>query len=471
MAFLYQVLEQELREAIRQGVYLPGERLPSIRQLCEQRHVAKATVINAYSRLEASGDIESRGKAGYFACGRYPVSEMLVQGTASEAPEPVNMTAVMRDIMAQSAAFDIAPEKDDKRTNSPGLIQLNRSIGRALRANLQGAHHYYDEPAGLAVFRQQIAERYRRLGCHIQPQQIVVTAGCQHALSLALQSCCEEGDVVAVETPGFYGVLQLLESLGLKALEIPQHPRSGMDTDKLEALLNRWKVKACVVTPAFSTPMGAVMSAERREHLLHLAEQYDFQVIEDDIYGDLGFQNRPVPLKHKDTNGRVMLCGSFSKSLSRDLRMGWIITDHDPSALIRLKMVNLLASSRFVEQGLTDFLSSGAYESHLKKQRLSLQHQRDQLLGILSTDWQALGQFSVTVPDGGLCLWVELPDHYDVAGCYLSARAEGIIITPGNLFTAQDCYRNCLRLSFAHPWDDRRRQALGLLGNILLKSA
>ncbi len=465
---LYQQLERELKLAIESGRFPPGDRLPSIRQLCAERSLSKATVLRAYERLEARGLIEARPKAGYFVRVRLLPRRQPDASNPDSTPAPVNVSEVMRDIMTQSAAFDILPGTREQPDTPPGIVELNRSVARALRHQRGLQHQYYDEPAGCAALREQLGRRYQRLGCALSPDQLTVTAGCQQALFLALMSCCRPGDVVAVESPGFYGVLQLLEALGLQALEIPTTPATGLDLAVLERALQRWPVKACVITPAFATPTGATMPPASRRRLLKLAGDHDLVIIEDDIYGDLGFDTRPSPLKALDTRERVILCGSLSKSLSRDLRLGWVAAGPRQAEINRLKLVTTLAGSRFVQQGLADYLAEGAYERHLRRQRALLRQQRDELLALLERDWPQ--PVRCTVPEGGLTLWVELAPHIDTLRQYPIARQAGIIITPGALFTSQARYRNCLRLSFAHPWQTERRRALQQLGQLLARA-
>lgn len=184
-----------------------------------------------------------------------------------------------------------------------------------------------------------------------------ITSGCQHALFLALKACCKAGDLVAVESPCFYGTLQLLEFLQLRVLEIPSTPAKGMQLDLLENALERWSIQACIITPAFATPTGALMPKAQQQRLLELAEQQDFAIIEDDIYRELSFYQRLTPLKAIDTNGRVILCGSLSKTLSRDLRLGWIEAGRWHTQVLQMKLVTQLASSRFMQQGVTEFFA------------------------------------------------------------------------------------------------------------------
>lgn len=476
--YRYQQLEDILLQGIQEQRWRLGERLPSIRNLCQQFQASKATVQHALQRLEARGLLEARPKSGFYVSLKPDAIKAPRQPpVALESPRPVSVSDLLMDIMRRSAAFDIVPERSSADL-PPGIVALNRSIGRALRRQRGEDYLYYDDPAGLPALREQLIVHLGRRGLALTMDQLCVTSGCQHALFLALLACCEKGDVVAVESPGFYGVLQLLEQLQLQAVEIPASMDSGMDINALGRALLQWPIRAVVVSPAFSTPGGALMPEPARRQLLALADQYNLAIIEDDIYADTGFSQTPDPLKaleqlptashaHQEQQ-RVILCGSLSKSLSRDLRLGWISGGRWHARILRLKLVSQLASSRAMQQGVADFLADGHYSAHLKRQRYQLRQQRNQLLSALC-HWP--GQLRVSTPDGGLALWLELEKDVDTMACYPQALASGIVMTPGPLFSVSGQYHNCLRLGFVHPWTPARLQALTKLQPILRSNA
>lgn len=465
MDYRYQQLENWLLQGIREQRWRLGERLPSIRTLCEQQGVSKATVQHALQRLEAQGLVEARPKAGYFVrlqpkTMRAPRSRVQV-----EAPRPVTVSELFLDVMRRSAAFDLLPDLHAGEVPS-GIVALNRALGRALRRQKGDDHQYYDEPAGDPGLREQLSLHAARRGWTVLPEQLCITSGCQHALFLALMACCRRGDIVAVESPGFYGVLQLLEQLELQVVEVPSSSEQGMDIEALEAALERWDIKACVVSPAFATPGGALMPKEARKRLLALADANDLAIIEDDIYADTAFGQVPDPLKALDSSDRVILCSSFSKSLSRDLRLGWISGARWHQKILHLKLVTQLASSRYQQQGVAEFMRDGSYATHLRRQRNELRTQRDRLIASLHA-WP--GEIRVSTPLGGLAIWLELPESIDTLAAYPAALQQGVVITPGPLFSVSGQFRNCLRISYAHPWDGRRIEALSRLPELLLR--
>jgi len=457
--YRYQQLESWLLQGIQEQRWHLGERLPSIRTLCQEQQLSKATVQHALQRLEAQGVVEARPKAGYFVALKPDTVKAPRSRVRIEAPRPVSVSDLLLDIMCRSAAFDLLPDLHAGDL-PPGIVALNRAIGRSLRRQRGDDYQYYDEPAGALALREQLTLHYARRGLTLLPEWLCITPGCQNALFLALMACCEPGDVVAVESPGFYGVLQLLEQLQLQVVEVPTSIQTGMDMDALEEVLERWKVKACIVSPAFATPGGALMPVAAKQHLLALAERHDLAVIEDDIYADTALGNVPDPLKALDTGERVILCSSFSKSLSRDLRLGWISGARWHRRILHLKLVTQLASSRYLQQGVAEYMADGSFSTHLRRQRHELRERRDRLIASLQT-WSS--GLRVSVPHGGLAVWVELPEAVDTLASYPKALEQGVVITPGPLFSVSGQFHNCLRISFAHPWEQQRMAALNRL--------
>ncbi|GGB85494.1 GntR family transcriptional regulator [Marinobacterium zhoushanense] len=463
--YRYRQLESWLLQGIEEQRWRLGERLPSIRTLCQEHSLSKATVQHALQRLEAQGLLEARPKSGYFVALQPNAVKKPVSRSRIEAPRPVSVNELLLDIMGRSAAFDLLPDLHAGDL-PPSIVALNRSIGRALRRQKGDDYQYYDAPAGDMGLREQLSLHSARRGWAVQPDQLCVTSGCQHALFLALMACCERGDVVAVESPGFYGVLQLLEQLDLRVVEVPTSVETGMDIEALEEVLERWKVKACIVSPAFATPGGALMPSESKSRLLALAERHDLAVIEDDIYADTALGSAPDPLKAMDRDDRVILCSSFSKSLSRDLRLGWISGARWHDRILRLKLVTQLASSRYLQQGVADYMADGSFTAHLRRQRNELRERRDRLIASLQA-WST--GLRVSVPLGGLAVWVELPPSFDTLASYPKALEGGVVITPGPLFSVSGQFRNCLRISYAHPWDARRTAALNRLPELFVQ--
>jgi len=326
----------------------------------------------------------------------------------------------------------------------------------------------------LLGLRQQLVRRCAEGGSQVGAEDIIVTGGCQHSLLLALMAVTRPGDTVAVESPGFYGVLQLIEALGLKAVEVPSSPATGISPDALEMAIRHWQIKAAVLMPSFATPTGASMPEQHKKKVISLAREQDVILIEDDIYGDLAFGlQRPRTLysyaQEMAAADQVILCSSFSKSLSRDLRIGWIVPGRFTARITKLKLVTQLASSRTTQTALQMFFEEGSFDRYLRQKRQQLSDQCRQLQQLIREFFpQAL---SCSQPKGGLALWLELPETIDTVALYNRARKEGISLTPGRLFTSQQRYNNCLRLSFAQPWNEDRVAALKRVAELVNNSS
>ncbi len=459
MTHRYQRIEQDLTEQILSGRLAARTRLPSVRRLCQQHQAAKGTVLHALQRLEARGLIEARPRSGFYVCSGHssPASSSF-----TPAPVAARVSDILVDIMQAGSAFDLVPGAGDDPT--AGFEALNRSMNRAMRHQRGRSHLYYDTPLGSERLRQQLALRLQQRGCALTATDLCITSGCQNALFLALMATCQPGDLVAVESPGFYGVLQLLQQLRLRVIEIPSSAHTGMMMDQLADAAHRWDIRACVVSPCFSTPAGALMPEDARHQLLQLASEHDFAVIEDDIYVDTAQSGIPDPLKRDDTEGRVILCSSFSKSLSRDLRIGWISAGRWQANVSQLKLVSQLASPGAVQEGVAEFLENGGYRAHLKRQQQRLNQQRDTLMTQLQ-HWPL--KAAPPVPAGGLTVWAELEDTVDTTRLYQQLKKEGVWLTPGQLFSGEERFRHHLRISFAHNWNGQRLAALEKTGTAI----
>lgn len=441
--------------------------MPSIRQLCCDFGVSKSTALAAYARLESDGVIYARSRSGYYVATQVAMGAVEVQSppafeTLSE-PSLVSVDQVLVDIMEHGAAFDILPQS---LGDEPDNAVLTRCLARGIRRQGGREQHYYNEPMGALSLRTLLAQRIGQGGGHIEPEQVLLTAGCQQSLLLALMASTEPGDIVAVESPGYYGVFQLLQCLGLKVLEIPSSEQQGISPESLEFAAQHWPIRALVVSPCFATPTGACMPYAHKVQLLNIAEKHQFTVIEDDIYGELHFSTqRPRTLLSFDSDARVILCASFSKCLSRDLRLGWIATKGPMNALKQRKLVTTLSLSAALQRGVEFFLAEGGFDRHLRQRRQQYHRQSVELMQLIQQFFPAQVAHSNAL--GGLSLWLKLPAPIDTFELYLKARKENILFAPGRLFSSEKRYEHCFRLGFAHAWHTQRRQALKRLGALI----
>ena len=312
---LYDRLAREITGQIERGVYRPGDRLPSVRQTHQEKNVSVSTVMQAYRLLEDQGIIEARPQSGYYVAARPLPSGSLPEPEISTPPlDPANVRtdALMRMVLRQANQEDLV--QFGTAIPAPDLLpnaKLNRIMLRLIR---EDAYPWAVCPTleGSPAFRKQVARKLARLNCAVSSEDVLVTSGCMEALSLALRATCKAGDLVAVESPTYFGILQALESAGLRALEIPTHWRDGLSLEALEFALEHHPVRAVMVVPNFQNPLGGCMPAENKQALVDLLARYEVPLIEDDIYGELGFgEHRPGLAKAYDREGLVITCSSF----------------------------------------------------------------------------------------------------------------------------------------------------------------
>jgi DNA-binding transcriptional MocR family regulator len=293
----------------------------------------------------------------------------------------------------------------------------------------------------------------------------VVTNGALEALNLCLQAVAEPGDTVIVEAPTFYGALQALERHGLKALEVPTHPRTGVDLEAMETAIKRHRPKACWLMTQFQNPLGSLMPEEKKRQLVELLARHEIALIEDDVYGELYFgAARPVPAKAFDKHGLVLHCSSFSKCLAPGYRIGWASAGRYTQRVQRLKLSSTLSASGPAQGALAEYLEQGGYDRHLRRLRETLQAQQDLMANAIAREFPAGTR--VTRPQGGFFLWLEMPAAVDALALHRQALARGISVAPGPIFSASGQFGNALRLNYGHPWDDGKADAIRVLGEM-----
>ena len=300
----------------------------------------------------------------------------------------------------------------------------------------------------------------------LAPDDIITTVGVTEALNLCLRAVAEPGDVIAIESPAFFGVLHIIESLGMRVCEIPTYPREGVCLDELEARLNCCKIKACVFTLNFSNPLGSCMPDEKKKQLVRMLAERKIPLIEDDIYGNLAFgPTRPKVAKAFDENGWVLLCDSFTKTLSPGYRVGWVAPGRFKAKIEFLKYVNTAATPSLTQMAIAEFLQNGGYDHHLRKIRRLYASQMELVTAAISRYFPP--QTKVTRPSGGMCLWVELPPQVNALKVYQLGMASKISTAPGPLFSPKQKYQNFLRINCGNPWSEKIEKALQELGRII----
>jgi DNA-binding transcriptional MocR family regulator len=466
--WLYEDLAGRLASMIRQGTYRAGDRLPSVRHLSKQQAVSISTVLQAYYLLEDRGLIEARPQSGYYVCAR-PAGALPEPEISSPEPDPSDVSVqelvlmVLRDTLKPNLLqFGTAiPHPDLLATG-----KLNRILAAIARED-RAEYALYAFPPGREELRVAVAQRSVAAGCSLAPHDVVVTSGGDEAMHLCLRATCRPGDTVAIESPMYFGTLQILEALGLRALEIPTHPRTGMSLDALRFAVDHNPVRACLVMTNFNNPLGSRIPEENQRELVAMLAGREIPLIENDSLGELYFSgDRPSVAKAYDRKGLVLLCSSYSEDLGPGFRIGWTAPGRFKADVEWYKLTTNVATATLPQLTIAQFLSSAGYDHHLRRIRRAYAQRMAGMSRAIERHFPE--GVRVTRPDGGHVLWVQLPERVDSLELYRLAIRIGVTLAPGHIFSATEQYRNFIRLNAAF-WSPEAEPALQRLGEIVAR--
>ncbi|MFL5789721.1 MAG: PLP-dependent aminotransferase family protein [Flavisolibacter sp.] len=466
----YLQIAESIEKMIQDEILKIGDRLPSIRILSEEYGISMGTAFQAYYYLEGKGLIESRPKSGYYVRFNNKRFPGIPSATVNE---PVISDVSVDDIVAQVYKHISAKDVINFSIAVPSIdmlpaARLNKSVMHALRNSKTHCLHYEDGQ-GNAELRKQVARLSFNWRGKISADDVVITAGCMEALVMSLKAVTEPGDAVAIENPTYFGILQLMQNLGLKVVEIPSDAETGVDISQLESAIKKFNIKACVFIPSFCNPTGSCMPDENKKRLVELITRFKIPLIEDDIYGEMYFgKSRPKTCKSYDKEGWVLYCSSISKSLAPGYRIGWCIPGKFISKVQQLKMMHSITSPTLTQAAIAHFLSIGRYDYHLKNLRKELHTQCLRYV-------QGIIQFfpedvKVSRPQGGFVLWIELHKDINSYKLYQEAMKHHISIAPGQIFSSKGNYRNCIRIGFGQKYNAEIEYGLRVLGELVRKS-
>lgn len=460
---LYRATAMRIAAGIAEGVFPLGSRLPSVRSLAQRWELSITTVLAAYRDLERDGLIGARPQTGFFVTALPSSRDPLPAPTRLEPTVVTTGDLIVRTLRAASDASLVPLGAAIPNPECLPLRDLDRAIARQLRAH--DDWHAYDFQLGRSELRRPLARRLIDLGCTIAADELIITCGAQEALSLALRAVCEPGDCIAVESPLWYGALQVAQSLNLCVVEIPSHCRDGLDLGALRLVLDQHTPRAVLCCANLSNPGGGTIPQESRRELVEMLAERDIPLIDDDTYGDLLEPlARPSALRAFDTAGRVIHCGSFSKTMAPGLRLGFLAPGRYLKAVTLLKIGSNIATATLPQLACADLLTSGAYDRHLRKVRRIYADTTTQVAAAVRAHFPAGTR--VARPSAGYLLWVELPVDVDALELGTEALRAGISIAPGPLFSARGGFRHHIRLCAA-TWNDRIAAGVAQLGRLV----
>lgn len=461
---LYMQIANGIEYQIKNDVLKAGNKLPSLRTISQEKGVSLSTAMQSYFELESRGLIESRPQSGYYVSFTY---KNFRDVPSTSQPAVTHSGDTVEDIISvvskNYAKATISFSQGVPAIELLPVARLNKELVNATR-NMPDSGTNYDR-YGNQTLKKQIARRALLWGGKLKDKDIITTSGSMDAIACCLLSLVQKGDTIAVESPLYYGILQLAKSLGLNILELPTHPITGIEIDALKNALERKKIKLCLLVSNFNNPLGSCMPDEHKKEVVRLMEKYNVPLIEDDIYGDLYYgHHRPSCCKTYDQSGIVLWCGSFSKTLTAGYRVGWVAAGKFREKVERTKLFHSLSCTSITHEAVGRFLENGRYENHLRKLRQTFHRNSLNVLRLVSEHFPS--DTRISRPQGGFHMWVEMNKKADTVDLYNKGMQYKITTSPGRMYTLQNQYNNCFRLSCGMVWNEKTESALKLLGKL-----
>ncbi|NJM71285.1 MAG: PLP-dependent aminotransferase family protein [Scytonema sp. RU_4_4] len=465
---IYLQIRDRISRLIKSGALQSGDRLPSIRCLAESLQVNKLTIIEAYNVLEADGVVCARQGAGYF------VSNTSVPCANLKSTFAPTQNVIIPE-QGGSCFFDMYTAAVHAQSQ-PGMINFSLGFShppkdidliarRALR-QAPDSLFQYDFPQGQLTLRRQIAQMLIQQGMEVSADNLIITNGSEQGLSLVLQYYIQPGDWVIVETPTYFGAIAILEKLRAKIIGIPM-TAEGMNLELLEQYLKSHRPKLIYTISTLHNPTGITTTQAHRQHLLKLAEKYECPILEDNAYEGLCFESVPAPIKALDKQDFVTYISTFSKTLMPGLRVGYmVVTGKHYQAILEQKLLHDLHTSSISQAIVSEYLASGHLRRHLNQLRAEYIQTRNIMLQALERYFPEEARW--TVPNGGLFLWVQLPDNIPTKTIRIEALSQSVLVACSSVFFPDKQGYPTMRLSYCLTPEEIEK-GISILGKLLKK--
>lgn len=440
-------LVASITHAIDQGLLLPGKRLPAIRRAALEYGVSKNTVVEAYDRLVARGHLEARRGSGFFVRTAGAGPGLMEAVAAPHVVEAVDLVTLLREQLQQVHTVRVGDGRP------PAGWMEESELGRHLRPSLsrQGTpvSHGYGDPLGYAPLRNALALALSERSVQAGPNQVLLTFGANHGLDLIIRHLLVPGDRVLIDSPGYYPLFGKLRLAGMDVIGVKRQA-DGPDLDDLARQIATHSPKIFFTQSLAHNPTGGSISLPVAHNLLQIAARAGLYVVEDDPFGDVLPATQPR-LAALDQLDRVIYIGTFSKTLSASLRIGYIAASLKlANALANMKMLTVVNSSGYLERMVSDLIAAGQYRHHLRR----LRERIDRASLRARTTLERLNLPIMAPPSGGYYLWTELPEGIDDLALARRASQQGIFIAPGSVFFPErDKTRPGMRINIAYADD------------------
>jgi DNA-binding transcriptional MocR family regulator len=463
--YRYEAVAAVIETHIRAGRYKPGDKLPSVRDLKEKYGASVTTIQKVYEQLIVQGLVVNIPRSGYYVSreAEQPAESAPVAVTAPVTRDTFfssNLAAITsRDLSRHALAeFNVAAAGD---LLLPQKLIL-RTMQQVIREHGVGLLRYYPSN-GAQELREHIVQRAARHHTNLHPDELIITDGALQALYIALSAVCAAGDIIAVESPCVFSVLEVARTLRLRIVEIPIDSHAGLDLDHFKRAAGSTAIRAIVVTPNFQNPTGTLLSEAQKRNLLQIAQQYGIAIIENDLYGDLYFTGkRPSNIRSYDESGLVLTYSSYSKTLAGGIRLGWLSPGRYFRQAEQIKFSLGSTVAPVYQETVNKLLSTNSYDRHIRAFRAKLAKQAHHTVQLVSAHFPEGTQ--ATMPDGGYHLWVQLPEATDMQAFYEACNNIGVRFTPGSTFSFSGRYQQYFRLVFADQYSREKEKAIKQAG-------
>ena len=445
MTAKYIQIATQLMGKIEQQLIDNGAKMPSLRSFCQLHNISMTTALACYRYLEKRDYLTPEYKKGYYV--QRPVR---LEGSGIKRHTfPVFKSAVcsmdkrpeQRPVVDSDYSLATA-QLDAQLIDRNALAKCIKSVTKQVDFNL-----LYDETSGNIVLREQLSDHFTQQGFAVSADELVITNGCLDAVLISLETVSQPGDVIAVSSPCYSGLLDILTTLGRAVIEIPS-TEHGMDLVQLENTLKNTDVKACLFTANHQNPTGHSLSHQQKRAIAEMGAKFRVPIIEDDVFRELSHQRTvPLPIKHYDQHGWVMWCASVSKTLAPGLRIGWCLPGRFTNKFIQQRMIRTLGVNQPIQLALAQYIAKGYYTTHLNKVNRALRDISAQYITFLQANLPPLAH--VFAPSGGLVLWLTLP-KVNTQKLAASLAQQNVYVKTGNLFSTTTLYKDCLRINMGN---------------------
>lgn len=462
---LYLKIANIIQEQIFSETLKIGDKLPSIRALQKLHAVSINTIKQSFLELESKSLIESRPKSGFYVS---KTSNRKLSIPSMNKLKLSEKQITSEDLITK--VFDSLKDKSITRFSIGvpdqsllPIAKLNKGLVKVVR-NLEESGTSYEPVQGNINLRRNVAKWALVLEGKLTEDDLVTTLGAMNAIYNCLLAVTKRGDTIAIESPVYFGIIQIAQNMGLNIIELPTHPTTGVDLEALKKVIH--KVDVCCFMSNFSNPLGSLMPDESKKELVEMLTYHNIPLIEDDLYGNLFFGSvRPKPCKYYDEAGIVMWCGSVSKTLAPGYRVGWVAPGKFKDKIIKQKLAQTICLPSLYQEVIADFLEYGRYDHHLRTFRNTLYTNSLHFQRIIEDHFPE--NTKISQPQGGSFLWLELDKSIDTAILYDTAIKQKIGFAPGRMFTQHDQYNNCMRLNFGLEWNEKVELDLKRLGQLV----